>query len=76
MIKCTKGQQSHLIHNYVVPWVFSYVNDELIEEIVKHNCFFFSLFFPCGLQLVWREEKGLSLTCENWKNKHTFIFSA
>lgn len=45
MIKCTKGQQSHLIHNYVVPWVFSYVNDELIEEIVKHNCFFFS-FFP------------------------------
>lgn len=45
MIKCTKDQQSHLIHNYVVPLVFSYVNDELIEKIVKHNCFF-SLFFP------------------------------
>lgn len=75
MIKCTKGQQSHLIHNYVVPWVFSYVNDELIEK--KQLCLTISsLFFPCGLQLVWREEKGLSLTCENWKNKHTFIFSA
>lgn len=45
MIKYTKDQQSHLIHNYVVPWVFSYVNDELIEEIVKHNCFFL-FFFP------------------------------